>query len=73
MSNSDEMQPDPWQSLSDEEREALALLAKQRMGFETLEERGRDRLDFKDVAVWTVRDALAQARRAKTALLIWLQ
>mgnify|MGYP000608995429 CR=1 FL=1 len=61
MSNTDEMQPDPWQSLSDEEREALTLLAKQRMGFETLEERGRDRLDFKDVAVWTVRDALARA------------
>ena len=61
MSNSDEMQPDPWQVLSDEEREALALLAKQRMGFETLEERGRDRLDFKDVAVWIVRDALARA------------
>ena len=61
MSNTDEMQPDPWQVLSDEERDALALLAKQRLGFETLEERGRDRLDFKDVAVWTVRDALARA------------
>lgn len=61
MRNSDETQRDPWQALSDEEREELALLAKQRMGFETLEERGRDRLDFKDVAVWTVRDALARA------------
>lgn len=54
-------QADAWQLLSDEERAALALLARQRLGFETLEERGRDRLDFKDVAVWTVRDALARA------------
>lgn len=62
MNNTDDnMQPDPWQLLSDEEREALALLAKQRLGFATLEERGGDRLDFKEVAVWTVRDALARA------------
>jgi hypothetical protein len=61
MSNTDEMQPDPWQVLSDEEREALSLLAKQRLGFVTLEDRGGDRLDFKDVAVWNVRDALARA------------
>ncbi len=61
MSNTDEMQPDPWQLLSDDEREALALLAKQRLGFVTLEERSSDRLDFKEVAVWTVRDALARA------------
>ena len=61
MSNTDEMQPDPWQVLSDEERDALALLAKQRLGFATLEDRGGDRLDFKDVAVWNVRDALARA------------
>ena len=62
MSNTDDtMQPDPWQLLSDEERAALALLAKQRLGFATLEERGGDRLDFKDVAVWTVRDSLARA------------
>ncbi len=61
MSSTDEMQPDPWQVLSDEEREALSLLAKQRLGFVTLEDRGGDRLDFKDVAVWNVRDALARA------------
>lgn len=57
----DSMQPDPWQILSDDERAALALLAKQRLGFVTLEERGGDRQDFKDVAVWTVRDSLARA------------
>ncbi len=31
------------------------------LAFATLEEQGRDRLDFKDVAVGTVRDALARA------------
>ncbi len=61
MSNTDEMQPDPWQLLSDDEREALALLAKQRLGFVTLEESSSDRLDFKEVSVWNVRDALARA------------
>ena len=62
MNNTDDtMQLDPWQLLSDDERAALALLARQRLGFTTLEEQGRDRLDFKEVAVWTVRDALARA------------
>lgn len=61
MNTHDNTQADAWQLLGDEERAALALLARQRLGFETLEERGRDRLDFKDVAVWTVRDALARA------------
>lgn len=55
MNTHDNTQADAWQLLGDEERAALALLARQ------LEERGRDRLDFKDVAVWTVRDALARA------------
>ena len=67
MNTHDNTQADAWQLLSDEERAALALLARQRLGFETLEERGRDRLDFKDVAVWTVRDALARAYLAGQA------
>ena len=45
------MAPDPWQLLSDEERTALASLARRRLGFETLEERGRDGLDFHEVSV----------------------
>ncbi len=61
MSNTDEMQPDPWQLLTDETREELTLLAKQSLGFPTLEQRGIDRLDFKEVAVWALRDALARA------------
>ena len=61
MNTHDNTQADAWQLLGDEERAALALLARLRLGFETLEERGRDRLDFKEVAVWTVRDALARA------------
>jgi hypothetical protein len=36
-------------------------MAMQRLGFSTLEERGGGSLDFKDVAVWSVRDALARA------------
>ena len=39
-------------------------------GLETLETRNRDRLDFHDVAVWAIRDALEEAfeagRRAAT-------
>ena len=61
MNTHDNTQLDPWQLLSDEERTTLALMAKQRLGFATLEERGFDRLDFKEVAVWTVRDTLACA------------
>jgi len=55
------MVPDPWQPLSDTERNELALLARRRLQFETLEERGRDRLDFREVSVWGVREALARA------------
>ncbi len=56
-----EFLPDPWQSLTDAERDALRALARQAMQFETLEERGRDRLDFREVSVWGARDALARA------------
>ena len=51
----------PWQLLSEEERAAFALLARQRLGFATLDERGRDSLDFREVSVLQLRDALARA------------
>jgi len=52
-------------------REALILdIAQRRFFIETLETRNRDRLDFHDVAVWAIRDALEKAfeagRRAAT-------
>jgi hypothetical protein len=46
-------------------REALILGIAQRQFFiETLETRNRDRLDFHDVAVWAIRDALEEAFEA---------
>jgi hypothetical protein len=53
--------PGPWSLLTDVERKMLTDLAKHWLSFETLEERGRDRLDFQEVAVWSVRVALARA------------
>ena len=52
-------------------RNALILeIAQRRFFLETLETRNADRLDFHDVAVWAIRDALAEAyeagRRAAT-------
>jgi hypothetical protein len=52
-------------------RKALILdIAQRRFFIETLETRNRDRLDFHDVAVWAIRDALEEAfeagRRAAT-------
>lgn len=52
-------------------RDALILeIAQRRFSIETLETRNRDRLDFHDVAVWAIRDALEEAfeagRRAAT-------
>jgi hypothetical protein len=46
-------------------RDALILEIAQRLFFlETLETRNSDRLDFHDVAVWAIRDALAEAYEA---------
>jgi hypothetical protein len=42
----------------------LAELARQHLHIETLETRNSDSLDFHDVAVWAVRDALAAAYEA---------
>jgi hypothetical protein len=44
---------------------ALILeIAQRRFFIETLETRNRDRLDFHDVAVWAIRDALEEAFEA---------
>ena len=53
--------PDAWQRLTDEERAALAGLALKNLFITTMESRGRDSLDFYDVGVLCVRDALARA------------
>ena len=46
-------------------RDALILeIAQRRFFLETLETRNSDRLDFHDVAVWAIRDALAEAYEA---------
>jgi len=46
-------------------RDALLFeIAERQFRLETLETRNRDRLDFHDVAVWAIRDALAEAFEA---------
>ena len=42
----------------------LTQLAQQHLGIETLQTRRSDSLDFHDVAVWCVRDALEAAFKA---------
>ncbi|MER2507166.1 MAG: hypothetical protein ABTQ27_00210 [Amaricoccus sp.] len=43
-------------------RDALILeIAQRRFFLETLKTRNSDRLDFHDVAVWAIREALAEA------------
>lgn len=42
----------------------LTLIAQEECAFETLETRHRDSLDFRDVAVWCLRNALVAAYRA---------
>jgi len=46
----------------------FALIAKKHLFIETLETRHSDRLDFDDVAVWSVRDALEAAFKAGVEL-----
>jgi hypothetical protein len=41
-----------------------ALIAQKHLHIETLETRHSDRLDFHDVAVWSLRDALEAAFKA---------
>jgi hypothetical protein len=42
----------------------LTQIAQQHLGIETLETRKSDSLDFHDVAVWCIRDALEAAFNA---------
>lgn len=44
--------------------ELLAEIAKKYMSLETLETRNSDSLDFHDVAVWSLKDALQEAYEA---------
>lgn len=51
----------PWDCLSEDQRAAMAAIALQVMHVSTLETRNSDRLDFPEVAVWNIREALARA------------
>ena len=46
----------------------FALIAEKHLFIETLETRNSDRLDFHDVAVWSVRDALEATFKAGVEL-----
>lgn len=48
----------------DSRQETLLHIAKQSLGLETLETRKSDSLDFHDLAVWQIREALQQAYEA---------
>lgn len=41
--------------------ETLTKVAKEILGLETLETRGQDSLDFHDLAVWNIQQALVEA------------
>ncbi|MEZ6233424.1 MAG: hypothetical protein R3B68_04470 [Phycisphaerales bacterium] len=43
---------------------AISRIAREALGLETLETRRMDRLDFHDLAVWTIKDALERAYEA---------
>ena len=42
----------------------LDRIAREALGLDTLETRNRDALDFHDLAVWTIKDALERAYEA---------
>ncbi len=42
----------------------LTLIAQKHLGIDTLKTRHSDRLDFHDVSVWSLRDALEEAFKA---------
>lgn len=44
--------------------DAIELIALDLLGLETLQTRKRDRLDFHDLAVWDIREALEAAYTA---------
>jgi hypothetical protein len=48
-------------------RKLLTAIAAKELNIETLETRGRDSLDFHDVSVWGIAEALCQAYKAGEA------
>lgn len=48
-------------------RQVIEQIACQHLGFETLDERKSDSLDFRDVSVWSVEAALRAAYEAGAA------
>lgn len=51
----------PWAALSQREKAKVEALAMEHLGIETLEVRNWDRLDFYDIGVGSLRQALATA------------
>jgi hypothetical protein len=45
------------------EEQVITALAR-KLGFETLRSRNRDDLDFREVAVWAIRESLSEAFHA---------
>jgi hypothetical protein len=60
------MVPGAWENLTPEQQVALAGLARTKLGFPVLESRNRDSLDFREVSVLSLRDALARSFLAGT-------
>ena len=55
------MVPGAWERLTPAQQQALAALARRQLDFPVLKERRRDSLDFREVSVLSVREALARA------------
>ena len=53
--------PERWEALTDGQRQTLTTIALEAMRVQTLETRHSDRLDFAEVSVWGIREALARA------------
>jgi hypothetical protein len=63
--------PDPtsqgnYEEISREEKmnEAIARIARDKLGINTLETRNSDALDFHDLSTWQIKEALENANRA---------
>lgn len=63
------MVPGPASHLSGAELASLSRLAASTLHIESLETRSRDSLDFHEVSVWSVKEALARAFLAGTGRL----
>jgi hypothetical protein len=53
--------PERWEALTEDQRQALTVIALEAMRVQTLETRRSDSLDFPEVSVWAIREALARA------------